>query len=80
MEDIQHALEANHVDGAVGVAAEVVANLEYAAAKALQRLSAGGMSPSCASNNACPISCRTAAGKSRKSCRLDPTKTAGLIA
>ncbi len=45
MEDIQHALETNGVDRPVGVAVEVIANLENSASEALQRLRAGWMFP-----------------------------------
>ena len=38
MEDVQHALEANGVDGAVSVAIEIVSNLKDVAAKALEGL------------------------------------------
>jgi hypothetical protein len=38
MQDVQGALEADRVDGAIGIAIEVVANLQDAAAKTLQGL------------------------------------------
>jgi hypothetical protein len=43
VEDIQDALEADRVDGAISVAVEVVANLQNAAAETLEGLGAGRM-------------------------------------
>jgi len=79
VQDIQHSLEANRVDGAICLAAGTFANLKNAATKSLKRLRASRMVAELASKSACPISRRAMAEKACKSGRLDPTKTAGLI-
>ncbi len=43
VQDIQHSLEANRVDGAIGLAAGTFANLKNAATKSLKRLRASRM-------------------------------------
>jgi hypothetical protein len=43
VEDVQDALEADRVDGAIGIAVKVVANLQDAAAETLEGLGAGRM-------------------------------------
>jgi hypothetical protein len=45
MEDVQHVLEANRVDSAIGVAAEVISNLKNPAPKAFEGLGVGGVIP-----------------------------------
>jgi hypothetical protein len=79
VQDVQDALKTHRVNGPVGIAVKIVANLQNPA-QALQGLGVTRMVSSCASKRACPISPRTDAGKPCKSFRLEPTKTVGLIA
>ena len=45
VKDVQHALEADRVDGAIGITVDAFANLKNAAAESFERLCAGRMFP-----------------------------------
>lgn len=45
VEDVQDAREAHRVDGAIGIAVEIIANLQHTTAEAFEGLGAGGVVP-----------------------------------
>jgi hypothetical protein len=80
VEHIKHALEANGVDSAIGVAVKIIANLKHAAAETFERFRAGRMIAKLRFEQGLPDLAPDCRGKTCKSRRLEPTNTAGLMA
>jgi len=80
VEHIQDALKAHGIDGAVGVAIEVVANLDNSTAEAFEWLRVGGMVAELHFEKRLADFAPDFYWEFPRSFRLGPTNTAGLIA